>query len=113
VQVFDADAFERPRPGTQGNTDRNQFAGPSLYSVDTSLSRSWPLRTFGEYTRVSLRADAFNLLNQANLGNPGSALGDGFGAALFGRKENKPNFPALTPFNEAGRQIQLLLRFEF
>jgi hypothetical protein len=114
VQLFDPHAFY-PAPGTaQGNTYRNQFSGPGLYSIDVSLNRSWPVHGIGEGARVSLRADAFNVLNHANLGNPGSALGGpGFGLALYGRRENQPNFPALTPFNESARQFQILLRFEF
>ena len=114
VQLFDPNAFVLP-PGTaQGDTYRNQFSGPGLYSIDVSLSRSWPVRGLGEAARVSLRADVFNVLNHANLGNPGSALGaPGFGIALYGRRENQPNFPALTPFNESARQIQVLLRFQF
>lgn len=113
VQWFDPNAFAYPLGLAQGNTGRNEFAGPGLYSVDASLSRSWPVRVLGESARVSLRADAFNLLNHANLGNPGAAPGDNFGVALYGRKERQPNFPALTPFNEAARHIQVLLRVEF
>jgi hypothetical protein len=114
VRFFDPGAFGLPSDPTQAATYRNEFGGPGLYSVDASLSRSWPIRGLGESTRVRLRADAFNVLNHANLGNPVSVLGaDGFGVALYGRKEHQPDFPALTPFNEAARQIQLLLRFEF
>ena len=114
VQWFGPDAFVRPPGSAQGNTSRNQFAGPGLYSVDASLSRSWPVGVLGKSARVSLRVDAYNVLNHANLGPPGSALNkDNFGVALYGRMERKPTFPALTPFNESARRIQLLLRFEF
>ncbi|PWU08651.1 MAG: hypothetical protein C5B51_07510 [Terriglobia bacterium] len=114
VQWFDPNAFAYLSGGAQGNTGRNEFSGPGLYSADVSLSRSWAVRALGESARISLRADAFNALNHANLGNPGSALGGrGFGVAMYGRKERQPNFPVLTPFNETARQIQFLLRFEF
>ena len=114
VQFFDRGAFYYAPSATQPNTGRNEFTGPGLYSVDVSLSRSWRVHSLGESTRVSLRADAFNVLNHANLGNPASTLlGSDFGVAQYGRRERQPNFPALTPFNEAARRIQLLLRFEF
>jgi hypothetical protein len=81
--------------------------------LDISISRSFNVPRPGESGRITVRADAFNVLNHANLGNPNSTLGAGFGGALYGRREGTPVFPALTPFDEAGRQIQLLLRLEF
>jgi hypothetical protein len=113
VELFEPGAFAAPS-AMYPATYRNEFAGPGLYSMDVSVSRSWPLRGLGESGRIVLRADAFNFLNHANLGNPGSASAQpDFGVALNGRKERQPDFPALTPFNEAARQVQLLLRLEF
>ena len=63
-------AFAQSAPNVQGNTGRNAFSGPGFYNVDISLSRSFPLRWLGEGGRLMFRADAFNFLNHANLGNP-------------------------------------------
>jgi hypothetical protein len=67
-----------------------------------------------ETARLVLRGDAFNVLNHANLGTPGQEFGfPGFGEAHFGRIGTPSPFPALTPFVETARQVQLMLRFEF
>jgi hypothetical protein len=61
-----------------------------------------------------VRADAFNFLNHANLNNPNALLGSSsFGIARYGRTGFASGFPALTPFNETARQVQLSLRIEF
>src|SRR5262249_3654950 len=62
-------AFAVPGIREQGVTGRNAFRGPGLFNIDVSISRRF---AFGERTRATLRADAFNLLNHANLNNPSS-----------------------------------------
>jgi hypothetical protein len=63
---------------------------------------------------LRLRVDAYNLLNHANLDNPDGMLGsDEFGVALYGRTGRQGGFPALVPFTESPRNIQILLRVEF
>jgi hypothetical protein len=82
-----------------------------MLSFDASLSRE--IRV-GERFSVTLRADAFNLLNHANLGNPDSQLQSSeFGLANFGRMGNSSDFPASLPLNEQARQIQFHLRVQF
>ena len=93
-----------------GNTARNAIAGPGLYNVDLSVSRSIPVRKLGETGRIELRADLFNVLNHANLGNPDSTLGPGFGVALYGRKPEQSGFPGLIPLDETARQVQAMVR---
>jgi hypothetical protein len=67
-----------------------------------------------ESGRLILRVDAFNVLNHANLNNPDSMLGSStFGVASYGRQGFNAGFPSLTPLNETGRQLQLMLRLEF
>jgi hypothetical protein len=106
-------AFQRPATGI-GNSLRNQFHGPGFYSLDFSLSRSFALSRISEKARVTVRVDAFNILNHPNLNNPDSALmSPTFGVARFGRQGLSTQFPSLTPFNETARQIQLLFRAEF
>jgi len=63
---------------------------------------------------VNLRADAFNFLNHANLGNPDPQLSsETFGFASYGRKAAPTGFPGLLPLNETARQIQLMVRVEW
>ncbi len=97
-----------------GDTGRNAFRGPGLFNIDLSLAKSIPLRWFGEAAKATVRADAFNFLNHANLGNPSSFLtSPDFGIARYGRSGRETGFPAQSPLNETGRQIQFLFRVEF
>ena len=106
--------FAEPRAGAVGNTGRNAFRGPGFYSLDVSLSRTFAASRLGEAGRITIRADAFNFLNHANLNSPDSTLGSpGFGTGLYGRQGRESGFPALVPFHETARQIQLLLRLDF
>jgi hypothetical protein len=98
----------------QGNTGRNAFYGPGLYNIDLSLARSFRLPRLGEAGRFTIRADAFNFLNHANLNQPDPNLtSSSFGYASFGRIGTSIGFPALSPFMETARQIQLMLRVSF
>ena len=107
-------AFAQAPNTRQGNTGRNAFRGPGLYNADISLSRSFPIRWIGEAGRLTFRADVFNFLNHANLNNPQPFINQpDFGVALYGRQGRKSGFPAVTPFNETARQIQIILRLEF
>ena len=96
-----------------GNTGRNAIGGPGLYNADLSISRSIAARKLGEAGRIELRADLFNALNHANLGNPDSTIGPGFGVALYGRKPEQSGFPGLIPLTETARQIQLMVRVKW
>jgi len=95
-------------------TGRNAFRGPGLFNVDLSVARRIGLRWLGEAAALTLRADAFNFFNHANLNNPAALLTDQeFGIARFGRTGRDSGFPGQAPLAETGRQIQLLVRFEF
>jgi len=68
----------------------------------------------GEGGRITFRADFFNLLTHANLGNPDSVLGSStFGIASYGRQGREADFPTLTPLREMPRQVEMMLRLEF
>jgi len=115
VQMLDPAGFAEPSdPGIVGNTGRNAFRGPGLYNSDISLSRAFRIPRMRESTRIILRADAFNILNHANLNNPDNLFGSPtFGEATYGRQGIASGFPAIAPLNETARQIQLLVRLEF
>jgi hypothetical protein len=114
VNWFNPPAFTDPSLGQVGNYGRNAFRGPGFYSLDVSLSRGFAIARLGETARFTIRADAFNFLNHANLNNPVSTLDtQGVGVAKYGRVGTSTGFPAATPFTETGRQIQLQLRLAF
>ena len=115
VYLLNPAAFAEPSSASVvGNTGRNAFTGPGLYNVDFSLARSFILPRLREGTRLTIRADAFNILNHANLNNPNSLLGSPtFGLATYGRQGTASGFPAVSPVNETARQIQVLIRVEF
>jgi hypothetical protein len=64
---------------------------------------------------LTLRIDAYNILNHANLGAPEADLTDAesFGIAQYGRPFRDIGTPALLPLRESSRQVQLLLRVSF
>lgn len=109
--LLDSGAFGALPPGQLGSSPRNGFRGPGMISADVSLSRHFSLNDRLGFT---LRLDAFNILNHANLNPPAANLGgDDFGVALFGRKGREAGFPALVPLDETARRLQLLLRFRW
>src|SRR5262249_17664674 len=72
---FDTSAFVFPVQYVQGNAGRNILTGPGTVSTDASLQRlfRWPKR---ESVRMEFRAEAFNLFNTPQLGQPGVTLGN-------------------------------------
>ena len=120
VRVLNFSDFTAAAPGQLGNGGRNAFIGPGFYSIDLSLAKSFGLRWLGEGGRMTLRADAFNVLNHANLGNPYAQFDPTndptttpFGISTFGRQGAQTGFPAVSPLNETPREIQLSVRVIF
>jgi len=117
VQLLNPAAFGQAPACTLGTSGRNAFTGPGFYSLDLSLARSFHLPWLGESGRLRVRADAYNVLNHANLGNPNAQLTDpvspAFGVATYGRQGFQSGFPAVSPLNETPRQIQLSVKVEF
>ncbi len=107
-------AFADAAPSALGNLGRNALTGPGFYNFDVALGRSFRLPRMGESTYLRFRADAFNLLNHANLGNPDTVLSNStFGIAQYGRTGRSSGFPAVTPLAESARQFQMSVRVEF
>lgn len=112
--ILEPAAFRQPLEGQLGNLGRNALVAPGFFNVDLSLARSFAVPFLGEAGSLTLRADIFNFLNHANLDTPEGILSSPtFGIALYGRRGATSNFPALAPFVETGRQVQLLLRVRF
>ena len=60
-----------PAVGTFGNIHRDSLYGPGLVNTDLSAAKKFVIR---EGMSVQFRADAFNLFNKANLGQPNSCV---------------------------------------
>ncbi|MEP7352154.1 MAG: hypothetical protein ABI824_02880, partial [Acidobacteriota bacterium] len=114
LQWLNASAFAIPTAGAQGNLGRNSLRAAGFYSLDLSLARTLRIPVLGEYGALTIRGDAFNLLNHANLDSPQNVVGSSnFGVALFGRHGVSSAFPASAPLDETPRRIQVALRIEF
>ena len=115
IVVLNSAAFSEPLSASVvGNTGRNAFRGPGLYNADVSLARVFSVPKLPEGSRLTVRADAFNVLNHANLNNPDNLLGSPtFGVETYGRQGAPSGFPAVAPLNETARVFQLMLRLEF
>jgi len=94
---FNPAAFAAPPAFTYGNVGRNTLYGPSTRTLDLALARSF---NFTERLAFQLRAEAFNALNQVNLGTPN-------------RFVNTPQFGTITMAMTPGRQLQLSARMSF
>jgi outer membrane receptor protein involved in Fe transport len=66
---FNTSCFAEAAPGTFGNSGRNILYGPGFAQLNSSLAKSWKL-PFGERSAIQFRADAYNLLNRTNFGQP-------------------------------------------
>jgi hypothetical protein len=95
-QWFNTAAFAVAPPFTIGSASRNPVRGPSYRNMDVALTRRIPVHAG---RTIEVRAEAFNLLNTANLGSPNAVLG----AANFGT--------ITTAFDP--RVLQLALKFVF
>lgn len=112
--LLSSGAFSAPTANLVGNTGRGAFTGPGSVSLDLSVGRSFRFAPFGESGRLLVRADAYNVLNHANLGNPDSVLSSPtFGLTRYGAAQQNSGLPPILPLREAPRQIELLMRIEF
>jgi hypothetical protein len=66
---FNTQAFTVNAIGTFGNTGRNILRGPGSEQTDLSLFKKFAM-PYKEGHSLEFRAEAFNIFNHANLGNP-------------------------------------------
>jgi hypothetical protein len=98
-------AFAQPALGTFGNHRRNSIKGPAFWTIDLALSK---LIAFGTAQTLELRAEAFNLLNHFNWGNPGTNLN----AGTFGRVQSLAGTPPNNVFGTP-RILQFGVKYGF
>jgi hypothetical protein len=63
-------AFAQPATGTYSSLGRNTLRGPGLIRIDVGITRTFKVR---EEQSIQFRAEAFNLPNLVNLGDPVTA----------------------------------------
>jgi hypothetical protein len=90
--------FSYPGMADYGNAGRGTFRGPHFFNLDASLVKTFALT---ERKKVLFRAEAYNLLNNVNWGNPSFSLTN---AQSFGKISNVVSNPRL---------LQGALRFEW
>jgi hypothetical protein len=102
-----------PPTGKVGTSGRNQYYGPGLVNYDFTALKSFPV--WGERTRLTFRADFFNLFNHTNFSNPVHNES----SALFGKITQTVGSATATSvgttagFAGGPRQVQLALRLTF
>ncbi|MEO7145894.1 MAG: hypothetical protein ABI165_20565, partial [Bryobacteraceae bacterium] len=69
---FNLADFGTPAPYVYGNCGRNTLFGPGRTNLDQSLFKDFPIH---ERFRVQFRAEAFNLLNHPQFGQPNATIG--------------------------------------
>lgn len=98
--AFTGQVFFNPNPGQTGNTPRAVFNSPKFFNVDLALLKNVK---FGETTRLQLRAEAFNILNNVNFQPPVAGQLQLITSTTFGQ------ITATSP----ARTLQFAARFEF
>jgi hypothetical protein len=94
---FNPAAFSTEGNGSAGTAPVGNIIGPGYYAWDMSLRKSFSLPREG--MSLTLQADAFNVFNQVNWGNPGTSVTSGGFGQISGT--NPP------------RNVQFGIRFTF
>jgi Carboxypeptidase regulatory-like domain len=96
---FNPAAFTDPAPGKFGSAGRGIIRGPGFGIWDMAAIKSFAFAVGGRETRLSLRAEAFNVFNHVNFRDINTQLNSG-------------TYGSVTSVREP-RQMQLSLRYEF
>ncbi len=102
-----------PPTGRVGTSGRNQYYGPGLLNYDFTALKNFAI--WGDRTRLTMRADFFNLFNHTNFANPVH----GMSSASFGQITGTVGSATATSVGTTAgafggpRQIQLALRLTF
>jgi hypothetical protein len=95
-------AFSLPLSGTFGNVQRGELTGPRLITFDTSLFKKIDI---SERFSLQFRAEAFNIFNHANFGEPN--------AVNFQGNNISSSAGVITNTATTSRQIQFALKLIF
>jgi len=111
TSAFPGQVFFRAQPGQTGNLPRTFINGPMYFNWDAGLMKNI---AFGERTRLQLRMEVFNVLNNVNFFAPSGANAASFGEDSNIFNINSATFGQITSGNAyPPRIIQFAARFEF
>jgi Carboxypeptidase regulatory-like domain len=111
--AFDKKYFATPPSGRVGTSGRNQYYGPGIQNWDFQVAKNFPL--IGEATKLTFKADFFNVFNHTNFSNPVSTMS----SSSFGTITQTVGSATATAVGTTGgplggpRLIQLSLRLQF
>lgn len=91
--------WERPGAGQIGNAGRDSLIGPGFFQTDIGLAKRVPIT---ESTALRFRADAINVFNRVNLGQPNACVDCGAGGSI-----------SSLALGALQRELQFSLRIEF
>jgi hypothetical protein len=102
-----------PPTGRVGTSGRNQYYGPGLYNYDFTALKNFAM--WGDRTRLTFRADFFNLFNHTNFANPVHSMSSASFGQITGTVGSATATSVGTTAGAFGgpRQIQLALRLTF
>lgn len=92
--------YMRPQVGTFGDIERDSLFGPGLIDVDASVAKSFQLP---KNVNFQLTAQAFNVFNHPNLGQPSSCVDCGASSGLITGIEASQNGSSMRILQFAGR----------
>ncbi len=98
-QYFNTTAFAAPSVGTFGSSGRDILTGPGSLNTNAAILKTFRLTSKESLGKMQFRAEAYNVLNFVNLGNPANAL-------------NASNFGHISSAG-AARVMQFGLRYDF
>lgn len=107
-------SFSVPASGTWGNAGKNIAFGPSLWQDDSTIEKAFQIT---ERNHLIFRAEAFNLFNRAQYGQPGGGLNVGSAGQIvptgnFGKITSTVNPTGLVGTGTP-RELELALRFTY
>ena len=91
--------WQRPGAGQIGDAGRNSLRGPGFFQADLAVAKNIPIT---ERVAVQFRADAFNVFNKVNRGNPNPLVDVSAGGDITS-----------LAFGAIQRQMQFSLRVNF
>lgn len=94
--------YKRPDAGTLGDIQRDELFGPGMVNTDAAVAKKF---TINERVTAQFRAEAFNLFNHPNLGQPGTTVDTSSGGLITDIVASQDG--------TSMRRVQFALRFDF
>jgi hypothetical protein len=94
--------YKRPEAGTFGDIQRNDLFGPGLFNTDAAVAKKFNIT---QRVKAQFRAEAFNLFNHPNLGQPGTTVDASSGGYISDIVASQDG--------TSMRRLQFALRFDF